>query len=561
MSFWDDINPVKLVERAVKAVVDVVKAVVNAVVDVIKQVVATVGSILSKLADWFAQGITTFLRKLWDAAKWVMDVVAEVFGLGKDGWLTEFLTKYVPFAGLLAAAIHGIRGNNAHAEYAALKGASTGLEALATAAGSLGGPLGGMLGGAIGAGLRNGLEGLLRDELDPSVRDKVEPFDLQTMLTDMALGAALGRAGASGAGKVASANAARSGWRGVANGAGRIGLGGVARSAGRRAGTQAAKATAARAGIRGSARGASQAAKNIAAQLAINTGTNLTVKNVGKKVLTNIPKNVLTGLSKTVKDSGRTRAVPKTAGPAPSAGKKAKAAAGAPWAAVAPPVFVTRIVGVLLVLVLIVGGKEYILFSRPVSAQDLPPRVVSIGAPAYGPRATLAPVAGVTPSVQPPATRSTPTASGGGPTTAVAVPPPVPVTTTPAVSQAPSPTPAAIVLRNWTLRLTSGAPQGAENQPILLRFGLSNQKVKTGTVYDPFLKDDLTTGGTITTDPQAGLLTYLRTTSTDPSNGTLDYQGYVSDALDRIEGTYVLTYVENGQTYTNKGDFTMIRKA
>ena len=549
MSFWDDINPVKLVTKAVNAVVNVVKK----AVDAIKTIVETAVKILSKLGEWFAKGVTDFARNIWEGLKWVMDVAADVLGLGKDGWLTEFLTKNIPFAGILAAAIHGIRGNNHHAEYAAAEGLATGVEGLATAAGSLGGPLGGMLGGAIGAATRHGIEQGLRGELDPSVRDKIAPFDLETFLTDITIGAALG--GAGGRMKLKKVKVKRQQLQQVS----RAGLGPVSRWAGKKAGREAINETALRAAARAGRKGASQASKDIARKLGKDAGTNLTIKNVGTKVVANLPKNVAVGLGREATGKSRSTGAgtKDTSSPKPKDRTKTWAPKVDPvrWVAVVL-IFVVGPIATILVLIFIANDG-----SGPVTVTvALPARVVQEALPPTGlalpPRQTTpGTTSGTQPTGQDPSGTQSPTTQT--PTDQQPTQEPSTPTTTTA-TQAPTPTPtqpAPPEVTDWTLLLLSGAPEGYNNEPIRLRFGLDAQQITSGSVYDPLLEDTMTTYG----DVGDGLETQMQSDGADPETGTLYFAGQVAEALNRIDGLYGLYFVVDGEEYYYEGEFTMTR--
>jgi hypothetical protein len=382
MGFFDFINPVSWVEKAVTAVKAVVTKIFKAVVDAVTKIIETAASVLSKLGEWFAKGVTEFVRVGLQALEWVMDVVAKVFGLGKDGFLTNFFQDNIPFAGLLSAAIHGIRGNKHHAEYAAVKGFATGVEGLAAAAGALGGPAGAMLGAAIGAAARHGVEAGLRGELDPSVRGKIAPFSLEGMLTDMAIGAALGGAGsASKLGKVA---AKRKGLLNLAKGAEKIGAGSVAKSLRKKAAREAINITAIKAAQKAGKRGATAVSKDIAKKIGREAGTSLTIKNLGKKVLVRLPKNIAEG-------AGRSATGQSKRGNDSSWVPKLKTV---PWAVAVLVLIVGPALTILVLIFNPTGGvtlvefalpPRFVVAGEPATDQDgQPPRDTTSGAPVTG---------------------------------------------------------------------------------------------------------------------------------------------------------------------------------
>ncbi len=171
------------------------------------------GDVLDDIGDAFteavdvvgsavADGIEAIGDGLVEVGNWTAEAASDIGeflddATSKDGWLTNFVTDWVPGGGLVTAGIHAAAGNYDYAEYAAVKGASTLATAAAAAAGGvLLGPAGAiLLGAAVGAGTTL-FESGMKQYLRASVKDKIADLSLDGVL----IGAAAGGA-ASGLGK------------------------------------------------------------------------------------------------------------------------------------------------------------------------------------------------------------------------------------------------------------------------------------------------------------------------------------------------------------------------
>jgi hypothetical protein len=119
-----------------------------------------------------------------DAADWVADAVSDAVdfvGLDKDGFLTNFLTDYIPGAGLVAAGFHAASGNMDEAEFAAVRGTSTFIEAAAAVAGAaLAGPLGAALAAGLASMVTSLWEAGMKTYMAESMKHKIVMIDFQS---------------------------------------------------------------------------------------------------------------------------------------------------------------------------------------------------------------------------------------------------------------------------------------------------------------------------------------------------------------------------------------------
>lgn len=587
------------VQGFVDAVVDVVEAVVDFVgkaLGPLGEVLAALAKVALSIAKALANGIITISRNMWRALRAILtgdwDALEEAIGLGKDGWLTNMVQDYIPFGGLVTAAVHSMAGNNNYAEYAATVGLGSGVEALASTAGSLGGPWGAALGSAAGSFARSAIEGGLRGELDPDVAVKIPEFDLKKAGKDAFTSGVFGGLGATkrggrvtrrikGLGRRALAATPIPRLATVAKRLATAGKGLAGRAANglkgpvRRAGNGLRRLVGKpetippRIGPGGARLTPTTHVKDLLAPAAPPTRfkrfTTKLTESFGKKAAIGTAQE-LTGLFPKSNDSSRTLPV-KDPGPqalAPETPREVLAAVpGKPSAAATALVLVA-----IVVIVIPYCSKRTPDATQPIAAvTPLPPRIVRSPAPALGPGApgrvvnpakpipSGAPIPSATP-VQPgtpatpgvPAPVATPPKSNATTTTSTTSTTAKPTKTdTPTTTERPKP-----AVRDWTALLTC-VPDSAKDHPIQLRFGMDASTIVTGTVHDPYLDDSLTTSGTI--DKQVA---QLRTDTL--TSGVIRYAGNVTNAYDYISGVCDLNYTEGGHDYYYEGTFTMTRK-
>lgn len=202
---------------AVDAVGDAVSSVVEGIGDAVTEVVKftefaidSAGEAFEAVGKWTAEAVDA----AGDAFEDLGDALGEVtdaLGMGKDGWFTNFVQDYIPGGGAITAMFHSAAGHNDYAEYAAMRGLSTLLQAGAAVAGTLlAGPAGGALlraglaigMGALAGGMANLWESGMKEYLRASVKDKIADFSWENLGRDIgfgaggaALGSGLGAAG------------------------------------------------------------------------------------------------------------------------------------------------------------------------------------------------------------------------------------------------------------------------------------------------------------------------------------------------------------------------------
>ena len=153
---------------------------------------------------------SSFVSDIGSVGDWVEQAAIDVGdsleeGVSKNGYLTNFVQDYIPAGGLVTAAVHAGAGNYDYAEYAAVKGAGTAMQAgLAVGATMVAGPAGSVLWG-VGAGAVGGVgnnlwETQMKQHLDESVALKIDDFSA-TGLVMAGVGGAAGAAAGSAGGK------------------------------------------------------------------------------------------------------------------------------------------------------------------------------------------------------------------------------------------------------------------------------------------------------------------------------------------------------------------------
>jgi hypothetical protein len=195
------------IKKAAKSVASVVTAPVKFVAEVVAEpLIEKVGEGLAAVGKGIAKVTATVVDKV---------------GLGKDGILTQFVQNWVPGGGFVTAAFHAASGHEDYAQYAAVKGLSTSVNAGISAVGALGGPAGMVLAGGLGSLSENLIEGGMKGLLKPSVKDKLDDLSWEGAVTSMGIGAAggaLGGGGKKGIGKLfgrLSRGPAKAGFRGT----------------------------------------------------------------------------------------------------------------------------------------------------------------------------------------------------------------------------------------------------------------------------------------------------------------------------------------------------------
>jgi hypothetical protein len=189
---------------AVDAIGDAVTSVVEGIGDAVTEVVRftefaidSAGEAFEEVGKWTAEAVDAAgdaFEDLGDA----LGEVADAIGMGKDGWFTNFVQDYIPGGGAFTAIFHSAAGHNDYAEYAAMRGLSTLIQAGAAVAGTLlAGPAGGALlraglaigMGALAGGISNLWESGMKEYLRASVKDKIADFSWENLARDIGIGA------------------------------------------------------------------------------------------------------------------------------------------------------------------------------------------------------------------------------------------------------------------------------------------------------------------------------------------------------------------------------------
>lgn len=188
----------------------VINAIATAVVKVTAEVVTVVdpnaGKAVASQAQSIGNSAELFTAKTGNALAKAANATGDWLekGVSKDGAITNFVQDYVPAGGFITAIAHAAAGNNAYAQYAAVKGVSTTVVTVAAVAGSLGGPAGAILAGGLAGAAVSAWEGGMKTVLDPTVKGKLTDLSVENVLISGAIGAA-GAAVGVGVGKLAGA--------------------------------------------------------------------------------------------------------------------------------------------------------------------------------------------------------------------------------------------------------------------------------------------------------------------------------------------------------------------
>ena len=452
-------------------------------------VISAISSGVSSAVKWTGGAVT-------DAAKWTAGAAKTVAkSVSKDGVFTNFVQDYVPGGGFVTAAVHAAAGNTDYAEYAAVKGVSTTITTAASVAGSLGGPAGAALAGAAGAGVANVWESSMRGTLQSSVKNKIDPFSVQGLATDMAFGAAGSLAGAGAgraAGKIASkvgaksgGNAARTGFKATfKRGLGNVGkgLGKVKNSVTRRLPTG-----------KWSRRTAVASGKKVGVGVGLET-TGFGDQHTASKTALH---HAVFGTPAVAEPSK-----PGSVFPGPTVhvgvrGSRNRRTTGGKWWT---PV---KVAGATLVTAAALGATLTQCSGFPfidnapttLAATGVPVPPTLVGAP-QAPAPPEGQTAGAT-TLAPGAPPTTVAPTAPGSTTPQTQPPSGETTpTSPPTTEQPPPV-TADSFAEWTLVLGEGAPEGFPGAPLLVTFETINGVVSSGAGYEPWLQRDITTTGTI----------------------------------------------------------------